>query len=59
MAAVYCVAAEKEEFRLIPYALIYRLYFILIIDITKAAATVEEFLGMKMTWGKLDRVGAR
>ncbi|MFC2082369.1 glycosyltransferase [Bacteroidota bacterium] len=57
MGAVYCIAAEKEEFRLVPYALIYRLVFILLIDITKAMATVEEFLGLEMGWGKLERQG--
>jgi hypothetical protein len=58
MAAVYCVAAEKEEFRLVLYSLLYRLVFILLIDITKAMATVEEFLGVKMTWGHIERTGA-
>lgn len=58
MSAIYCVAAEKEEFRLVPYAIFYRLVFILLIDITKAMATVEEFLGIKMTWGKLERAGS-
>lgn len=58
MSAVFCIAAEKEEFRLVPYAIIYRLFFILLIDVTKAAATIEEFLGVKMTWGKLERTGA-
>ncbi|MDZ7762934.1 MAG: hypothetical protein U5K00_00700 [Melioribacteraceae bacterium] len=57
MAAIYCIAAEKEEFRLVPYSLLYRLIFILLIDITKAMATVEEFLGVSMTWGKLERSG--
>lgn len=57
MAAVYCIAVEKEEFRLVPWAIVYRLVFILIIDITKAAATVEEFLGLEMEWGKLERAG--
>lgn len=57
MAAIYCIAAEKEEFRLVPYALIYRLVFIVFIDVTKAMATIEEFLGIKMDWGKLERVG--
>ena len=57
MAAVYCVATEKEEFRLVLYSLFYRLVFILLIDITKAMATVEEFLGLEMTWGKLERTG--
>jgi len=59
MAAVYCIATEKEEFRLVPYAVIYRIVFILLIDVTKAMATVEEFLGIRMTWGKLERTGLR
>lgn len=57
MSAVYCIAAEREEFRLVPYAIIYRVVFILLIDVTKAMATVEEFLGIRMTWGKLERTG--
>ncbi len=57
MAAVYCIAAEKEEFRLVPYAIIYRIVFILLIDVTKAMATIEEFIGVRMTWGKLERAG--
>jgi cellulose synthase/poly-beta-1,6-N-acetylglucosamine synthase-like glycosyltransferase len=57
ITALYCVAAEKEEIRLVSYAIIYRMVFILIIDICKAMSTVEEFLGIKMTWGKLDRSG--
>jgi cellulose synthase/poly-beta-1,6-N-acetylglucosamine synthase-like glycosyltransferase len=55
-AALYCAAAEKEEFRLIGFAVIYRMIFILIIDICKTMSTVEEFLGIKMTWGKLERL---
>jgi biofilm PGA synthesis N-glycosyltransferase PgaC len=57
MTALYCIAVEKEDARLIPFALIYRLFFILLVDITKFMATIEEFLGLKMTWGKLDRLG--
>lgn len=57
MTAIYCVAAEKEEFRLVAYGVIYRMVFILIIDICKAMSTVEEFLGIQMKWGKLERVG--
>ena len=57
MTALYCVAVDREELRLIFYAVIYRMVFILLVDITKAAATVEEFLGVEMTWGKLDRIG--
>ncbi|MCF8242038.1 MAG: glycosyltransferase [Melioribacteraceae bacterium] len=58
MAGIYCVAAEKEEARLVPYSFVYRIVFILLIDITKWMATIEEFLGIEMDWGKLERVGA-
>jgi len=57
MTALYCIAVEKEDVRLLPYAIVYRLVFILIIDITKFMSTVEEFLGIEMNWGKLERVG--
>jgi len=57
MSAVYCIAVEKEEFRLVPWAIVYRMVFVLIIDVTKAMATVEEFLGIQMDWGHLERTG--
>lgn len=57
VTALYCVAAEREEFRLVGYSIIYRMFFILIIDICKLMSTIEELLGIKMTWGKLERVG--
>ena len=37
------------------YSIIYRMFFILIIDICKLMSTIEEFLGIRMTWGKLER----
>ncbi len=57
-SAIYCIAVEKEEFRLVPYAIVYRIFFILTIDICKAMSTIEEFLGFEMTWGHLERVGS-
>lgn len=57
VTALYCVAVEKEEFRLVFYALIYRMFFILVIDVCKVMSTVEEFLGIRMGWGKLERIG--
>ncbi|HKI79304.1 MAG TPA: glycosyltransferase family 2 protein [Ignavibacteriaceae bacterium] len=59
VTALYCVAVEKEEFRLVGYSLIYRMFFILIIDVSKLMSTIEEFLGIRMTWGKLERVGTK
>lgn len=57
VSALFCIAAEKEETRLLPYTIIYRMFFILVIDICKAMSTIEEFLGIRMTWGKLERIG--
>ncbi len=58
IAALYCVAVEKEEARLVFYSLFYRLFFILIVDVCKTFATIEEFLGIGMSWGKLERIGS-
>ena len=57
IAAVYCVSMEHEDQRLIPYAVLYRLYFILLIDMTKFLATIEEIFDVPMTWGKVERLG--
>ncbi|HZE74568.1 MAG TPA: glycosyltransferase family 2 protein [Gemmatimonadales bacterium] len=56
-AAAYTIAMEEEDLWLIPYAVVYRYLFIATIDVTKLLATVEEFLGVRMTWGKLQRAG--
>ncbi len=56
-AAIYCVAIEEEDLKLALYAVFYRLFFILIIDVCKVMATAEELMGRQMTWGKLERKG--
>jgi poly-beta-1,6-N-acetyl-D-glucosamine synthase len=55
--AVHAVVMEKESFKLVPYALFYRFFYILIIDVCKVFATLEELVGFEMTWGKLERKG--
>jgi len=54
--ALVTVSMEEEELRLVPYAIIYRFFFILFLDITKTFATVEEALNLGMEWDKLRRV---
>jgi poly-beta-1,6-N-acetyl-D-glucosamine synthase len=56
-AALYCVAVEEERIWLVPYAVYYRLFFALTIDVTKVFATIEEIANLRMDWGKLDRIG--
>lgn len=57
VAAVYCVVVEDEDPKLIPYAVLFRLFYISIIDVVKVLATFEEWRGTSMTWGKLQREG--
>ena len=57
IAATYCIAQEREDPRLIPYAVLYRLFFILLVDVTKLAASLDQLFREPMTWGKLQRLG--
>jgi cellulose synthase/poly-beta-1,6-N-acetylglucosamine synthase-like glycosyltransferase len=56
-AALYCVVVEEERLSLVPYALFYRAFFALTIDVAKLFATLEELFKLRMDWGKLDRIG--
>lgn len=56
-AAIYCVVLEKEDISMVAYAPFFRIFYILLIDIAKMFANLEEMLGTHMTWGKLEREG--
>jgi biofilm PGA synthesis N-glycosyltransferase PgaC len=56
-AALYTVAMEEEDLALVPYAVIYRFLFVIMIDVAKVFATIEEAANVRMTWGKLARAG--
>ncbi len=57
VAALATVGMEEEQLTLVPFALIYRFFFILLIDVVKLCSTIEEALNLRMSWGKLERVG--
>ncbi|TXT36854.1 MAG: cell wall bioproteinis glycosyltransferase [Comamonadaceae bacterium] len=57
VAAAYCVVIEEEDPSLIFYAVLFRVMYINIADISKVFATIEEWRGAAMTWGKLEREG--
>jgi hypothetical protein len=57
VTALFCLSMEDEDLRLTPYALLYRVFFVVITDVCKVIATIEEFLKVRMTWGKLERTG--
>jgi poly-beta-1,6 N-acetyl-D-glucosamine synthase len=56
-AALHTVAMEGEELSLVPYAILYRFFFVATIDVVKLFATAEEMFNVQMTWGKLERAG--
>lgn len=57
IAAAYCVIIEEEDPALIGYSIYFRLFYIVIVDVAKVFATIEEWRGKSMTWGKLQREG--
>jgi biofilm PGA synthesis N-glycosyltransferase PgaC len=57
VAALATVGMEEEQLSLVPFALVYRFFFILLIDVVKLCSTFEEALNLRMSWGKLERVG--
>jgi poly-beta-1,6 N-acetyl-D-glucosamine synthase len=57
VGALYCVVAEEERLSLVPYAIIHRLSFVVMLDTFKVLATIEEFMAVEMSWGKLERQG--
>jgi biofilm PGA synthesis N-glycosyltransferase PgaC len=56
-AALYCVVVEEERLRLVPYAIYYRAFFALTIDVVKLFATFEEMFRLRIDRGKLERIG--
>jgi len=57
MTAAYCVIVEKEDTLLIAYALLFHVFYQLLVDVAKIFASIEELTGTKMSWGKLVREG--
>jgi poly-beta-1,6 N-acetyl-D-glucosamine synthase len=57
VAAVYCVVVEEEDMSLLAYAPLFRIFYLLVLDVAKVFAAFEELRGVSMTWGKLEREG--
>ncbi len=55
--SLFAVSMEEQSLRLVPHAIVYRMFFSLAIDTCKVLATLEEVMGLGMRWGKLARLG--
>jgi poly-beta-1,6-N-acetyl-D-glucosamine synthase len=56
--ALLAVSLEEEDLSLVPMAVLYRFFFIFVVDVVKLLASIEEFLKLEMNWGKLARTGS-
>ncbi len=54
---LHFVAMEREDLRLVPYALFGRFIYGTLLEVVKLLAMGEEFARVRMTWGKLERLG--
>ena len=57
LIALYAIVMEGENLSLVFYSIFYRFFYVLIIDVCKVFATLEELVGLDMSWGKLARKG--
>src|SRR5687768_7469045 len=57
LIAMHAILMEGEDLTLALYSVLYRFFYVLIIDVTKVFATMEELFGLDMSWGKLARKG--
>jgi poly-beta-1,6-N-acetyl-D-glucosamine synthase len=57
VAALFCVAVEKEDIRLVGYSVLYRLYYVPLVDAMKFFAALDELFNVEMRWAKLERFG--
>jgi poly-beta-1,6 N-acetyl-D-glucosamine synthase len=59
VAAFVTVSMEEESLSLVPFALLYRFFFILFLDVVKTFAALEELFRLGMGWEKLRRVATK
>ena len=57
VVAMFCLSMERESMKLVPYSILYRIYFVVLTDVCKVIASIEELLQVQMSWGKLERTG--
>src|SRR6185312_14245608 len=50
VTALHCIAMDREWLILVPYTVIFRFYFVIVIDVCKFLSIIEEFLGIQMRW---------
>ena len=57
VTALHCIAMDGEWLVLVPYTVVFRFYFVIIIDVCKLFSIVEEFMNVQMRWDQVARKG--
>jgi hypothetical protein len=55
--AAFCVAVEDEQPALIAISPLFRAFYLVVLDVARLFATVDEFAQVRMTWDKVSRLG--
>ena len=55
--AAFCVAVEDESPWLIGLAPVFRVFYMVVLDVARLLAAVEEFAAVGMNWDKVSRLG--
>ena len=55
--AAFCVAVEDEQPSLIAVSPLFRVFYLVVLDVARLFATVEEFAHISMSWDKVTRLG--
>lgn len=55
--ALQSVSLDDEDVLLVPLAIVYRVFFAPIVDVVKAAATLDDLLGLRRDWNQGERPG--
>jgi poly-beta-1,6-N-acetyl-D-glucosamine synthase len=55
--AAFCVAVEDEHPGLIALSPLFRVFYLVLLDLARLLASIEEFTQVTMSWDKLSRLG--
>ena len=55
--AAFCVTVEDESPWLIGLAPVFRVFYMVVLDVARLLAAVEEFAAVGMNWDKVSRLG--
>src|SRR5439155_23379323 len=55
--AAFCVAVEDEQPSLIAVSPLFRVFYLVVLDVARLFATAEEFARVGMSWDKVTRLG--